>query len=163
MKKIRLGILSVALAITGAVFFRTTAVAQEGKAGLNLPVGELKWEEAWKGTGIYVAQAWGDRLKTAHGTFMKLPAGMVSDKHTHTNDVKGVVISGTVSHVVDGGMPEEKPLAPGSYWFTPGGVKHVTKCAPGADCVFLLVMDAPHDFLPVADPNAPKTKENKKK
>ncbi len=146
--------------MVGILSFAGTGIAEQKKAGLNLPVEDLKWVERWPGVGVLVAKAWGDYEKTAHGTFMKMPAGMVSDQHTHTHDVRGVVVSGTVSHIVDGGIPEEKPLAPGSAWFTPAAVKHITKCAPGADCVFLLVMEGPHDYMAVP---AEKQKQKKKK
>jgi hypothetical protein len=56
-----------------------------------------------------------------------LPAGFAAPLHTHTHDMKVVIVSGTYIQA-----PERKPefrLGPGSYFMQPGGnYRHTTTC-----------------------------------
>jgi anti-sigma factor ChrR (cupin superfamily) len=98
---------------------------------------DLKWADLDpKGApGVKIADVWGDHSKGAFGAFLKFPAGFAAPLHTHTNDFKIVVVSGTI---IQG--PEGKPefrLGPGSYFMQPGGnYKHTTACDKASDCVF---------------------------
>src|SRR6185295_6025631 len=110
------------------------------------PAADVKWDQAAGAPPM--ATMWGDRMKGAHGTFLKLPAGMVSPMHTHSIDDNGIVIAGTVSHQVQG-QPDGSPLGPGSYWFMPAKVPHISKCAAGADCLVFIVQPGKFDYVPV--------------
>ena len=99
--------------------------------------------------GIRIADVWGDHTKTGFGAFLEFPAGFLSPLHTHTNDIKIVVISGTYTQA-----PEGKPavrLGPGSYAFQPGGnYKHVSGCDKASKCELFIESTGPFDLLPVA-------------
>lgn len=118
-----------------------------------MPAANLKWEDLGAG-GIKVAPLWGNYANGAFGALFKLPAGFVAPLHTHTYDMNVLILAGT--YVQD---PEGKPefrLGPGSYFMQPGGnYRHITKCDPAADCVFLVESKGPFDLKPVEPAKAP--------
>jgi hypothetical protein len=59
------------------------------------------------------------RARTA--VLVKFAAGTDNGLHTHTYDIKAVVISGTFLYGSGGAAP--KNLGPGSYLLIPGGMK----------------------------------------
>ena len=114
-----------------------------------MPAGDLKWTDLGPGApGVKVADLWGNRAKGAFGALFKLPAGFAAPLHTHTYDMKVVIVSGTYIQ-----SPEGKPefrLGPGSYFMQPGGnYRHTTVCDKTADCVFLVESKGAFDFKPV--------------
>jgi anti-sigma factor ChrR (cupin superfamily) len=64
---------------------------------VTMPASDMKWMDLDpKGApGVKVADVWGDHTKGAYGAFIKFPAGWAAPLHTHTNDLKIVVVSGT--------------------------------------------------------------------
>jgi anti-sigma factor ChrR (cupin superfamily) len=94
---------------------------------------------------------WGDHTKGAFGGFTKFPAGFQAPLHTHTNEAKIVVISGTFLQ-----QPEGKPevrLGPGSYVLQPGGTyKHTTGCDKASECLVFIEATGKFDLLPVGAP-----------
>ena len=63
----------------------------------------------------------------AFGALFKLPAGFAAPLHTHTYDMKVVILSGTYIQAPEG-KPEFR-LGPGSYFLQPGGnYRHTTTC-----------------------------------
>jgi quercetin dioxygenase-like cupin family protein len=117
------------------------------------PAAELTWTDLDpKGApGVKVATLWGDHTKGAYGAFFKLPAGFAVPLHTHTHDIKVVIVSGT-----DIQVPEGKPefrIGPGSYFLQPGGnYRHTTACDAASDCVFFAESNGKFD-LHVVDAN----------
>jgi len=111
---------------------------------VSIPVTALKFEPTGNGP-TKAAQAYGDRYKGAHGSFVKLPAGFISPPHTHTEDYYAVVISGVIAHGSEG--EPDVPLATGSYWFQKGKQRHVTKCLSTNECVFFQSQSGKADFL----------------
>lgn len=115
-----------------------------------MPATDLKWTDLDpKGApGVKVATLWGNPAKGPFGAFFRLPAGFVAPLHTHTNDMKVVIVSGT--YIQD---PEGRPqfrLGPGSYFMQPGGnYRHVTSCGKDADCVFFVESKGKFDLKPV--------------
>lgn len=122
-----------------------------GGASINLPVTQLKYFD----TGIFgsdksvgtlkAASSYGDLQHGAHGTFIKMPAGFVSDIHIHTGEYYAVVISG----VGVNGLPGSKdiPLPVGSYWSQKGGERHVTKCISPNECIFFISQSVKFDEI----------------
>ena len=98
--------------------------------------------------GVKVADLWGDHRTGPFGAIFRLPAGFSASLHTHTHDMKLVIVSGTY---IQG--PEGKPefrLGPGSYLMQPGGeYRHTTKCDQASECVFFVESDGAFDLLPV--------------
>ena len=113
-----------------------------------MPAGDLKWADLdpTGAPGVKIADLWGDHTKGAFGAFIKFPSGFKAPLHTHTNDYKIVVVSGTF---IQG--PEGKPefrLGPGSYLMQPGGnYKHTTSCE--GECLFLVQSTGKFDLKPV--------------
>jgi len=119
-----------------------SAESSASKGSVNIPLTQLKYFD----TGLYgvdksvgtlkAAAAYGDLQNSAHGTFIKMPAGFVSTVHNHTGDYYAVVLSG----VGVNGTPNSKdiPLPVGSYWSQKGGEAHVTKCISPNECIFFI-------------------------
>jgi beta-alanine degradation protein BauB len=114
-------------------------------SSVDLPVTELNYLETGIGP-LLAARGFGDFMTGAHGTFIKMPAGFVSQLHTHSEDYYAVVISGVMSNEADAQI-KGKSLAPGSYWFQKGNAKHVTKCLSANECVFFISQSAMFDFI----------------
>ncbi len=112
--------------------------------------GDLKWVELDPrgAPGVMVASVWGDHAKGAFGAFIKFPAGFAAPLHTHTNDYKIVIVSGTLIQAPEG-KPEFR-LGPGSYLMQPGGdYKHTTACDKASECVFFVQSSGKFDLKPV--------------
>lgn len=122
-----------------------------GAPSVNLPVTELKFFD----TGLHgvngsstlqAAPAHGDLQHGAHGTFIKMPAGFVSDVHVHSSEYWAVVISGVGVNGAPGSV--DVPLPAGSYWSQKGGERHVTKCISATECIFFINQTNAFDDIP---------------
>ena len=124
-----------------------------------MPAGDLKWVDLdpTGAPGVKIADLWGDHAKGAYGAFFRLPAGFAVPLHTHTYDIKVVIVSGLY---VQG--PEGKPefrLGPGSYFMQPGGnYRHTTSCDKASDCVFFAESKGKFDLKLVDAGKAPAKK-----
>lgn len=145
-------------------FFFTTALSEAQAQSQTKPAAkkatlwsasELKWQPVPDVQGVQQAILWGNPEKGAHGTLIKFAAGTEVPLHSHTADDRGVVVSGTLVIGLEGQAPKE--LGSGSYLFSPGGVKHTTKCKSGADCVFFAQFSGAFDLIPPTQ--APATKK----
>jgi Domain of unknown function (DUF4437) len=127
-----------------------SAQAPGGSAPIFKRSGDLIWVDLdpTGAPGVRISDVWGDHTKTGYGAFLEFPAGFLSPLHTHTDDIKIVVVSGTYTQA-----PEGKPtvrLGPGSYAFQPGGnYKHVSGCEKASKCVLFIESTGPFDLLPV--------------
>jgi len=138
-------LITVAIVSTAAV-----GVVWAAKKEITTMVPEdLKWVDVPNAGGAQVANVTGDILKGAHAAFAKIPAGQAHPLHTHTSEVKAVVVSGTFILTPEGGT--EKRLGPGSYFSVPGGAKHSSGCAEGAPCVLFQQGTGKFDMKPVAE------------
>ncbi len=121
-----------------------------GQAQAEAPVAwsadELKWTEM--GTGpIKTAVLWGDMNQGAYGAMVKFPAGLMHPLHTHSADIRMVVVSGTFLY-----QPKKAPqkkFGPGSYLLVPANAKHASGCAADADCICFMEQSAKFDMTPV--------------
>lgn len=112
---------------------------------------DLKWADVPGAPGVQAADVWGNHEKGAFGGFFKFAAGFESPLHTHTNEMKIVVISGTFVQTPEGG--QEMRLGAGSYLKQPGdGYKHTTACDKASECVIFATSTGKFDFKPVAAP-----------
>lgn len=96
-----------------------------------LAADKLPWEDlAAKGAGVLVADVHGHHAQGPWHGFVKFPVGSKSGVHTHSSDLRLVVVSGTFRF---GSDPEhEQPYGPGSYVFVPGGHPHSNSQPDGA-------------------------------
>jgi len=116
---------------------------------LVMAASDMKWTDLDPGApGVKVADLWGTHANGAFGALFRLPAGFAAPLHTHTYDMKVVIVSGTYIQAPEG-KPEFR-LGPGSYFLQPGGnYRHTTTCDKASDCVFLVESKGPFDFKPV--------------
>ena len=114
-----------------------------------MPASDVKWTDLDPGApGAKVADLWGNHASGAFGAFFKLPAGFAAPLHTHTYDMKVVILSGTYIQAPEG-KPEFR-LGPGSYFMQPGGdYRHTTSCDQASDCVFFVEGKGKFDLKPV--------------
>ena len=130
-----------------ALLLASTAIASD--RSVSTPVTALKYGPTGvkNATGeLYAAPAYGNLAVGAHGTFVKMPAGFVSDVHIHTADYYAVVISGVGVNSKPGAKEIQLPV--GSYWLQKGGEPHITKCVSPNECIFFLSQPSPFDYLP---------------
>ena len=133
---------------TGTTTAKPAAKPAESRL-VVMPASDMKWADLGPGApGVKVADLWGSHAKGAFGALFKLPAGFAAPLHTHTYDMKVVIVSGTYIQVPEG-KPEFR-LGPGSYFMQPGGnYRHTTTCDKASDCVFLVESKGPFDLKPV--------------
>jgi anti-sigma factor ChrR (cupin superfamily) len=141
---------SFALAMAVLAQAAKTVEGTGGTAPLPMPAADLKWTDLdpTGAPGVKVADLWGDHQKGAFGALFRLPAGFAVPLHTHTHDMKLVIVSGTY---IQG--PEGKPefrLGPGSYLMQPGGnYRHTTSCDQASECLFFVESNGAFDLQPV--------------
>jgi quercetin dioxygenase-like cupin family protein len=120
-----------------------------------MPSGDVKWADLGPGApGVKVADLWGNHAKRAFGALFKLPAGFAAPLHTHTYDMRVLILSGTYIQAPEG-KPEFR-LGPGSYFLQPGGnYRHTTSCDTTSECVFFVESKGPFDLKPVQPAKEP--------
>ena len=130
---------------------QTFAQKKSKKAAVAWAAEDMKWVDmdAKTAPGVKYAEVTGHMDKGAYSAYIKLPAGSQHPLHTHTNDVKCVIISGTFLYTPEGGT--EKKLGPGSYLFVPGGFRHSSGVAEGSDCVLFQEGPGKFDLLLVTE------------
>jgi Domain of unknown function (DUF4437) len=139
------------LAVMVSFLMAVAVLAQTGdsKKAVIWPAADLKWTDVVGGPpGVKIVNLWGDYTTGPYGALMKFPAGFSAPLHTHTPDMRAVIVSGTFIHTPEG-KPEVK-LGPGSYLMQPGGsYRHMTACGAGSECVFFVEGDEKFDLLMV--------------
>lgn len=128
------------------------AKAKGKKEAITWTPEEMKWTETPNSGGVKTVALWGDMNKGAHGTIAKFPAGVEHPLHTHTNDVKLVVITGQFTFGPEGGPV--RSFGPGSYVLVPGGMKHTSGCDKSGECTMFQESPGKFDFKPVGAPPA---------
>jgi hypothetical protein len=93
------------------------------------------------------APLWGTLDGGAFGMLVELKAGTAPFWHIHGQDVRMIVLAGTVDYRASGREPHV--LAPGSYVRQPGGFKHTESCQAGADCLLYLHGERGFDVKPM--------------
>ena len=140
MLKRRLSTLAFPVLVLVAVLLPQRVDAQskmKGKDFVVSPAADLKWAPMLGGPpGVTEARLWGDSTKGAYGAFSKFPAGWSAPLHTHPNDHKVVIVSGTWIHG-EPGKPDAR-LGPGSYLFQPAGRRHTSACDAASECVVFI-------------------------
>ncbi len=152
--------ISLLLALAAAVpaQYATGAELEDEKVPVPISSADLNWTDLDPvgAPGVKIAVLWGDFQNGSFGAFFRLPAGFAAPLHTHTHDMKLVIVSGTYIQGPDGG--HEFRLGPGSYLLQPGGdYRHTTGCDHALDCLFFVESGGAFDLHPVAtgEPAAP--------
>ena len=147
--------LTIMLFAPGFEVARAETPASPADSLVVVPAADGKWTDLdpTGAPGVKISELWGDHTKGAFGAFLKLPAGFAVPLHTHTHDIKVVIVSGTYIQVPNG-RPEFR-IGPGSYFFQPGGdYRHTTACDKASECLFYAESDGAFD-LKVVDAGKP--------
>ena len=136
--------MAVTLLVCGAL--PAVVLAQDAKPVSTIPA-QLKWESNPGAPEVKTATVWGDMNAGPHGAFHKFPAGFVAPLHTHSANMRAVVVTGIMSLTDNSGNKVMLPT--GSYFFQPSSWQHVTKCEPGMDCMIYVTADGKFDMKPV--------------
>ena len=115
-------------AVVGALAFGVllgVAAAQGQKQGVHVDSAKATYKELSPGASAVLL--WGDMDKGPYGAFTKFVPGANFAIHTHTSDLRIVVIKGAYLYKPEKG--EEQRVAAGHYLFLPGGDRHMS----GAD------------------------------
>lgn len=144
--------------VVGLMACGALAFAAAKKEEIVKPADQAKFEAVPNMTGITKAALWGDEKKE-HGGLTKFAAGFTTPMHTHSKDVKLVVISGTIVHGDKDGKITK--LGPGSYLFVPANLQHTTACDQGSECLFYEEQPGEFDLKPfeMKKAEAPKAAE----
>ncbi len=141
-------IVAVCLAVPAISFGAGPArgAKQSGKPVFLTP-SDLKWVPNPDAPTVMIAVAWGDMKTGSYGAFFKFPAGFVAPLHTHSSNMRIVVVSGTMGMAGEDG--KEMTLPAGSYYTQPSTYPHVTKCEAGSACVVYVMSNGKWDIKPV--------------
>ncbi|MEP2031555.1 MAG: hypothetical protein ABJI96_22900 [Paracoccaceae bacterium] len=132
--------LSVSLLVAGAAL-----------AGPEIKIVEsdqFSWEKTPE--GVAFAALDGARFDTAYMAMVRLPAGTVSPPHVKSASMYGLMVKGTMTHVVHGeNAAHAAAIGPGVFYKIPAGLAHVSSCISDTPCETFLYQDGAFDFIPV--------------
>ena len=133
--------------LSAPMTLRAEEVAKAKKAGTALltPTDAIKWNDVPEFQGVSLAVLEGDPAKGPHHSMMKFKDGFAAPLHHHSSDHFVTVVSGTLILTVDG---KDTVLPAGSYFSFKGRKPHMTRCAPGADCVIAVDVRGKWDVVP---------------
>jgi quercetin dioxygenase-like cupin family protein len=139
--------------VMGGVFVGGVAVGDKLKTAKFVTKDEVKWVDLG---GIKLGVLSGDKDKGPYIGLMQLPAGFESSWHSHTGDYESVQIQGTSRHWMKGeDGAKAKKMTPGSYWWMPANVDHISACDKGSDCLLALIQKTKFDAVPGKDAATP--------
>ena len=104
----------------GLGVFLGAAAAQGQKAAVYVDSAKATYKELAPGASANVL--WGDLDKGPYGAFTKFTPGANFPLHTHTSDIRIVVLKGAYVYRPENG--KEQVVAAGHYIFIPGGNRH---------------------------------------
>jgi len=116
------------------LFAVAAAPARKSAAAKDMVVAadQMKFQQVMP--GISKVMLWGDPDKGPYGAITRFAKGTKVGWHTHPNDIKAVVIKGTLLYNNGSG---EKRLGPGSFLQERATVKHTTAASADSDLEFL--------------------------
>ncbi len=86
----------------------------------------------------------GDPTSGAHSAFTKFVPNFEAGPHTHTNDLRIVVVKGAYVYKPEQG--DAIRVTPGQYLLIPGGVRHSTGSDTKEETIFYQEADGKFDF-----------------
>ena len=118
-------------------------VYSESNTSTFLNYKDLEWK---KGVGnSETAVLWGDDTDGRYGNLTKLQPGAGIGYHYHSNDLRAVVVKGSV-YIRDKNNVKETVLDTGSYFFRKGKEVFEIRCAFDDECVLLFMQTGILDF-----------------
>lgn len=126
------------------------ATTQESdKAPVMMAFADLKWTELPQRKGMQFALLSGDPSKGEYTQMRKVPAGTDNPLHSHSSELKNVIISGVWYTGKDAASARD--FGPGSIVIMPANWVHVSGCRAGSDCVFYQEGKGKFDFKAAAE------------
>jgi quercetin dioxygenase-like cupin family protein len=107
---------------------------------------ELRWTDLPERKGMQFAVLSGDPKTGPYTQMRKVPGGTDNPRHTHSSELKNVIISGVWYTGVDAASARD--FGPGSIIVMPADWVHVSGCRSGKDCVFYQEGKGKFDFHP---------------
>jgi hypothetical protein len=133
----------------------TPMLAQEGtqrqksETPLLVSFADLKWVELPERKGMQFAVLSGDPKVGPYTQIRKVAAGTDNPLHSHSSEIKNVIISGVWYTGAD--AASAKDFGPGSVIVMPADWVHVSGCRAGSDCMFYQEGKGKFDFKPAAE------------
>jgi len=106
---------------------------------------DLKWSELSERKGMQFSVLAGDPKSGPYTQLRKVPAGTDNPLHSHSSEIKNVVISGTWYTGADAASARD--FGPGSVIVMPGNWLHVSGCRAGSECVLYQEGKGRFDFV----------------
>ena len=122
------------------------ATKHDDKTPAMMSMTDMKWTELPERKGMQFAILSGDPKTGAYTQMRKVPAGTDNPLHSHSSELKNVIISGVWYTGAD--AASAKDFGPGSIMIMPGNWVHVSGCRSGSDCVFYQEGKGKFDFKP---------------
>ena len=122
---------------------------QESRTPFMVSLTDLKWVELPERKGMQFAILSGDPKTGPYTQMRKVPAGTDNGLHSHSSEIKNVIISGVWYTGPD--AASAKDFGPGSVVVMPGDWMHVSGCRAGTDCVLYQEGKGKFDFKPAAE------------
>lgn len=132
------------------ILAQDAAPQQERKVPLMVSFTDLKWVELPERKGMQFAILSGDPKTGPYTQMRKVPAGTDNGLHSHSSEIKNVIISGVWYTGPD--AASAKDFGPGSVVIMPGNWMHVSGCRAGTDCILYQEGKGKFDFKPAAAP-----------
>ncbi len=111
---------------------------------------DLTWTELTERKGMQSAVLSGDPRNGEYTQMRKVPRGRDNPLHTHSSELKNVIISGVWYTGADAASARD--FGPGSIVMMPANWVHVSGCRAGSDCVFYQEGKGKFDFKPAEGP-----------
>ena len=109
---------AIGILVIGALL--TVAAAQEKSEAVHVDAAKATYKDLAPGASASVL--WGDMDKGPYGAYTKFTPGANFALHTHTSDIRIVVLKGAYLYKPENGV--EQRVGAGHYIFIPGGNRH---------------------------------------
>lgn len=123
--------------------FTSEYKAQELESVTHTTLDNIDWTELPGGRAT--ATIHGDMQAGEHISYIRFPAGMRTAPHTHSSTYTGIMMKGVARHFEPELENESRWLSQGAFYHVPGGVPHISECAPESICVFAIHQHGPFD------------------
>lgn len=151
MSKISLVMAAVILSAACSRPDKPAATTNESSTPIMVSFAELKWTELPERKGMQFSVLSGNPKTGAYTEIRKVPAGTDNPLHSHSSEIKNVIITGVWYTGAD--TASVKDFGPGSIVVMPGNWLHVSGCRSGSDCVLYQEGKGKFDFVPAAAAN----------
>ena len=145
MRTLSILVTGVCLSLAGHV---SAADRGAGQTPVMVSFTDLKWVELPERKGMQFAVLSGDPRTGAYTQVRKVPAGTDNPLHTHSSEIKNVVISGVWYTGADAASARD--FGPGSVIVMPANWVHVSGCRGASECVLYQEGKDKFDYKPVA-------------